>query len=201
MSLRRSTAPPIACSGAMYSGVPIATPGLVSWRSRPALRAMPKSSTLTKSALPSRETRKTFSGLRSRWTTPAECAAASARQIWIAIWHARVLEAPLVGEDVGQIDAVQVLHHEVRTAILGGAEIGDVDDVGVADPRRRTCLAPEALDQLLLGRERRMQDLDRHLLANLDVLAHVDRSHPALADLADDAVAVVDGAAGKIRAR
>jgi hypothetical protein len=74
MSQRVSAGRPAACSGDMYSGVPIAMPGLVSLRSRAAsasvVLAMPKSSTLTKSALASRVTRKMFSGLRSRWMMP-----------------------------------------------------------------------------------------------------------------------------------
>ena len=77
----------------MYSGVPIAMPGLVSRFSRACsssvVLAMPKSSTLTKSAVPSRTVRKMFSGLRSRWMMPAACAAESARQIWVAMRSAR----------------------------------------------------------------------------------------------------------------
>ena len=95
-------------------------------------------------------------------------------------------------EHVGEIDAVEVLHHEVGAALLGRAEVGDVDDVRVADARRRPRLAPEALDQVLLRRVREVQDLDRDDLADLDVLAGVDRPHAPLADLAQDAVAAVD---------
>ena len=95
MSQRASAGRPAACSGDMYSGVPIAMPGLVSRRSRAAsasvVFAMPKSSTLTTSAAPSRVIRKTFSGFRSRWTMPCACAAASARQIWLAIRSARAV--------------------------------------------------------------------------------------------------------------
>ena len=134
--------------------------------------------------------------------TPAAWAAASARQIWIAIWQARVgVEPPLVRQHVGEIDPVEVLHDEVGAAVLGRAEVGDVDDVGVADARGRARLAPEALDQLLLGRVVRVQDLDRDPLADLDVLAGVDRPHAALADLAQHAVAVVDHAAGEVDAQ
>ena len=66
-SVRASAGRPSTCSGAMYSGVPIVMPGLVSLQaSDEVLRAMPKSRTLTKSVCPSRATRKTFSGFRSR---------------------------------------------------------------------------------------------------------------------------------------
>jgi hypothetical protein len=70
----------------MYSGVPIAMPGLVSRRSRAAsasvVFAMPKSSTFTTSASPPFVMRKMFSGLRSRWMICPRCAA-SARQICV----------------------------------------------------------------------------------------------------------------------
>ena len=84
---------------------PSRCPGSVRRLVRPALRATPKSSTLTKSALPSRATRKMFSGLRSRWITPAACAAASARQTWIVISTGPVrVQPPLVRQHVGEVD-------------------------------------------------------------------------------------------------
>ena len=70
MSARLSILPPRACSGAMYAGVPSATPALVSdevpllWASPSAL-ATPKSITTA-----CRPVSITFSGLMSRWTIP-----------------------------------------------------------------------------------------------------------------------------------
>ena len=101
-------------------------------------------------------------------------------------------------QHVGQIDPVEVLHHEVGAAVLGRAEVGDVDDVRVPDARRGARLAPEPLDQVLLARVGRVQDLDRDALADLDVLAGVDGPHAALADLAQDAVAVLDDPPGEV---
>ena len=114
--------------------------------------------------------------------------------------RAQRIDAPLVRQHVGEVDAVEVLHHEVGAAVLGRAEVGDVDDVGVADARGGARLAPEALDQVLLLRVDRVQDLDRDALADLDVLAGVDRAHAALADLAQDAVAVLDHPSDEIAA-
>ena len=49
---------------------------------------MPKSTTFTKSVSPSTDSRKTFAGLRSRWTIPFACVADSAdatcRMMWLA---------------------------------------------------------------------------------------------------------------------
>ena len=74
---------PIACSGAMYSGVPITTPVVVSlvaatWRSGSIIFEIPKSSSFTKSLDSSWSSRKMLSGLRSRWTMPLAWAAPTA---------------------------------------------------------------------------------------------------------------------------
>jgi len=73
MSLRPSSAAsPRACSGLMYSGVPIDMPVSVSRFAPPARstsRAMPKSLT---TAWP--DANSTFSGLMSRCTMPRACA-------------------------------------------------------------------------------------------------------------------------------
>ncbi len=88
-SARTSTAPPASCSGAMYAGVPIAAPVAVRRRSRvtvgdgdgdstaSAAHAMPKSVTSTRAARSAVTSTSTLSGLKSRWTMPAACAAAS----------------------------------------------------------------------------------------------------------------------------
>jgi hypothetical protein len=70
MSLRAVSSPPLSCSGDMYSGVPSSAAPPLKSSDRPA---SPKSVTLTfpfSSII-------TFEGLRSRWMTPASCAAAS----------------------------------------------------------------------------------------------------------------------------
>ena len=62
---------PVACSGAMYCGVPSSAASCVSTVFDPRIFEMPKSSTLTTSRTsPPRSVgqRKTLSGFRSRWT-------------------------------------------------------------------------------------------------------------------------------------
>src|SRR4029079_14318995 len=77
------TSSPATCSGAMYSRVPRSSPALVlaGARSNDAVRsnvlARPKSSTFGTTP-PAWRSRKMFSGLRSRWTSPRPCAALSA---------------------------------------------------------------------------------------------------------------------------
>ncbi len=107
MSLRASTFPPVACSGDMYPAVPATTPGWLSASGALAVVsespgssvssatrfARPKSSTLT---TPSRVTI-TFAGLRSRWTMPRACAAASASAIGTATRSASPSRIPCFG--------------------------------------------------------------------------------------------------------
>ena len=86
MSLRKSVSCPWSCSGAMYCSVPAMAPSLeigclvvpfaCAAVSSGRGFAMPKSSSFAPLFV-----RMTFEGLRSRWTMPAECAAASAPAI------------------------------------------------------------------------------------------------------------------------
>ncbi len=79
MSVRASTcAAPSVCSGDMYSGVPMSTPMPVLPAFSPSVNfEMPKSMSLTSRRPGSGSCKKMFSGLRSRWTMPLACAAAS----------------------------------------------------------------------------------------------------------------------------
>ena len=81
-----SVAPPRSCSGGVYAGVPTASPGRVSRVLTLSACAMPKSTTFTDPVT----VISTFSGLRSRCTTPASCAAQSARAMSAAIGSARL---------------------------------------------------------------------------------------------------------------
>jgi hypothetical protein len=94
LSIAASTAPnahtsvaglvffPIACSGAMYSGVPKTWPVTVSFStgaspSAASSPAMPKSSSRSPSGMPGERVQSRFSGFRSRWITPRVWASAS----------------------------------------------------------------------------------------------------------------------------
>ncbi len=79
MSLHGPTMPGrlMSCSGAMYSTVPTVVPIAVISSSASAMRmrAMPKSTTLTKSRRAGSRITRMLSGFRSRWTMSRRCAA------------------------------------------------------------------------------------------------------------------------------
>src|SRR5690606_22826759 len=87
---------------------------------------------------------------------------------------------------------IEVLHHEIERTVLELAEVEDADDVVVADAGRGLRLASEALDDARVVGVMRVQDLDRDLVADEEVARRVDRAHPALADLVEDFVAVLE---------
>jgi hypothetical protein len=75
---------------------------------------------------------------------------------------------------------------------VGLTRVEEREDVRVLQIRRGLDLGHEALasdDRRQLG----LQNLERHLSVVLQVLGHVDRGHPALADRLYDAVAVFQG--------
>ena len=76
-SARASSAFPIACSGAMYDGVPMTVPVAVSPETESALRARPKSASSGRPAV----SRRTFPGFTSRWRIPFAWAWSSAAAI------------------------------------------------------------------------------------------------------------------------
>ena len=88
---------------------------------------------------------------------------------------------------------VEVLHRDVVGA-LGAAAVEDRDDVRVVEPGGALRLAPEALDELVVGGVPVVQQLQRDAAAELLVLGEIDVGHPARAELALDHVALVEDA-------
>ena len=85
----------------------------------------------------------------------------------------------------------EILHRDVVRP-LGLAAVVDGDDVRVREPRSVLRLAPEALDERVVGGVPVVEDLDRDAPAELLVLGEIDVRHPAGAQLADDPVAPVE---------
>src|SRR2546422_9528972 len=88
----------------------------------------------------------------------------------------------VVPEQRLQRAAVQELHHEVLPVTLGDVQVEDLEDVVVPDDVDRARLVEEAIDDLLVVRKLRVQELDRHPRSDPGVHAHVDAPHAALAE-------------------
>ena len=120
-------------------------------------RAMPKSVTF---ARPSASTM-TLCGLRSRWMIPRRCAKRAARRTWIdEVDRADGVQRRLVLDELLERAAVEVLHRDVVGAVPLAAVV-DRDDVLVLEPGGVRRLAAEALDELLVLGEARVEELQR----------------------------------------
>ena len=79
--------------------------------------------------------------------------------------RAHDLDGALVDQRL-QRPALEELHDEEAGAVLGGVEVEDLEDVVVPDHVDRARFVEEAVDDLLLVRVLRVEELDRHLAAD-----------------------------------
>ena len=177
---------PIACSGAMYGGVPTVVPVAVA--NSPVCDAWVVALAIPKSAIlmpPSGVTIR-FSGLRSRCTMP-RCSAAArpprSPSRTPPIWAG---DKPPHVRPEGAL--IQVLHGDVgRARVLEEVEHGD--DVRVHQRARQARLAHEPAREVGVGRVEGRQLLERHEAVQVELAREVYHRHPAASDLPDDAVA------------
>ena len=85
--------------------------------------------------------------------------------------------------------AVDQLHRDKEPALVGRAEVVEVDGVGVLDARRGLHLAAEPGEGAAVGRQIRLQHLQRDLAPDGQLFREVDRAHAASAERPLDAVA------------
>src|SRR6185436_7854348 len=102
-------------------------------------------------------------------------------------------ERSLFVSNAREILPAQELHHEVRLAVVGPAEVEHGDRVRVIELARRACLRHEAERRVLVRKEVRVDDLDRHRAAERALLGPIDASHPADADEVEDVVPAGEG--------
>ena len=189
-----SSAFPIACSGAMYDGVPMTVPVAVRPETESALRARPKSA---RSGRPA-ESRRTFPGLTSRWRIPFAWAWSSAAAIAASQGTASAggtgPRDPLLQRAPGDEG-----HDEVRDLLpLEGRrpEVVDGEDVRVLEPGHEAGLAEEALGEGRVGRDRVVDDLDGDRAVEGLVLGPPDFRHPAGAGALEEAISTQEGSGG-----
>src|SRR3954453_22783171 len=95
------------------------------------------------------------------------------------------LDGRLLADELLERAPGQVLHRDVVGAVPLPAVI-DADDVLVREAGRARGLATEALDELLVGREAAVQELERDLASQLLVLDAEDVGHPPRAEPVED---------------
>jgi hypothetical protein len=105
-------------------------------------------------------------------------------------------QTPDSPEQRGQVLSVDVLHGKVGVAVQL-ADVVDPANVGMGDLERDADLVQEALVAVRVPRQRPGQELQRHGLAQFEVVRAVDLAHPAAPEQADDAVAVCQHRAGE----
>ena len=155
-----------------------------------ALRARPKSVTRARPSAPM----STLSGLKSRCTRPAACAAASprpaprnsvriSRQLRVGRSHA--LSVPASTSSIAK---------KTRPPI--DADVVHGDDVGVRQARHRLRLAQHARREArLVAAEIAAQQLERDLAIELRIVRGVDHAHAARAEPIEHEIAAERGAA------
>jgi hypothetical protein len=99
-------------------------------------------------------------------------------------------------EQCAQALTVYVLEHQVVRAVVELAEVARGGDVGVLDATGGDRLALEASHDLFFVEELAVEHLQRHRLPHVHVFGAIDGAHPALAEQAEDAIALRDQGVG-----
>jgi hypothetical protein len=92
-----------------------------------------------------------------------------------------------LGDQVGEVAAVGVAHHQVGDALVF-ADIVDRQDIAVFEAGDRARFALEAGAEVRVARQVLRQHLDRHVAIHGGVIGFVDRRHPPQANLFEDAI-------------
>ena len=175
--------------------MPIISPVRVALPSDSTARARPKSATFT---TPSSDSRM-FSGLTSRWTSPARCAAESALSTdSMTDTASATSRRPRSRSRSRKRAAVDQLHDEEHVRAAGAvidALVVHRDGVQVGEPRGRPGFAGEAIGEGGVRRQGGRHDLDRHQPVEPLVDGGVHGRHPAAGDPVDDAVPALEFAA------
>jgi hypothetical protein len=142
---------------------------------------------------------RTFSGLTSRWTTPAACAApervAELREQLVDLGR-RHRAAPLEEDREGL--ALEQLHHEEgRAARTVEARRDDLDDVLALDTRAHPSLLHEPLAELVVAHEVLVHELEDTLATRAQLRDDVDGPHAAGGELVVDLIVGRDDRPGR----
>ena len=133
----------------------------------------------------------TFSGLRSRWMTPASCACASApASSWTTIAASSGGQEPLpLGEAVAASAPRMYSVTRNASSLDAVGEVEHLEDVGVVELGHRLAPRARAAARSSLAGQVRVQHLHRDLAIERGVEALVHDAHAARAQLLEEPVA------------
>jgi hypothetical protein len=97
-----------------------------------------------------------------------------------------------VVEEGAEVGAFDEFHGEEERAVFSGFQIAAVNDVVVANLTEHADFAQEAVGEGLVAAQLRGEKFEGAGLVHEDVLGKVDGSHAALAEFADDEVALMN---------
>ena len=180
----------------MYGGVPMICPVRVSCSvpATAAIFARPKSISFGVSPTSRSAVRMTFDGLRSRWMMPAACAASSPHASRVAMCTARWIDSAFSrASTVASVSPRHVLHDEERR--IADDEVEEARDVRMLDGAHRLRLVLEALAELGIGEQLRLEHLDGDDRADGAVLGDEHLAHRAAAEHLEQAIAIADDVA------
>src|SRR5207249_4056 len=95
---------------------------------------------------------------------------------------------PLLLDEIRQLDPVYQFHRKENLPVLRAARFVDRGDARMLQSRQGLDLALEHLDQPIVSPETPADHLQRHKPPRPLLLRLINNAHPALADLAQDAV-------------
>ncbi len=140
---------------------------------------MPKSRSMERTPRRGCRARKMLSGLMSRWSTPASCAAATAESTGSSRSARRsTRERAVAIDDLGELLALEQVHRHEGDA-LDGPDVRDAHHVRVREARGRARLEHEALHHVEPQRQPGVEHLEGDALVQVDVPRLVDGGHAA----------------------
>ena len=152
---------------------------------------MPKSRTFTVSGIAASASRKMLSGLMSRWTTPARCAAPSAESTCAVMNATRSAGiGPSCSMRPASDSPRKQLHHEKRllSQLFRVLKIRHLNDVGMAERRDDLGLATKALELLAIERKPFVEQLHGDSASEILLYGLVHRPHSTASERGAEAV-------------
>ena len=139
----------------------------------------------------------TFSGLRSRWTTPAAWAIVKADAICTAMSSASRRNIGSAGQTIAQRLAVDVFHRDEVRPSARPAQRMNRADVGIIERGGGTGLLLEAAHTVGIGRDCGREQLDGDAARELGIGGEPDFAHSSRAKQAHEVVLVETAASSQ----